>query len=991
MAPSIQLVVLVLAFIQAFQPSSCKGCKEEERQALLTFKRSLQDPGNRLSSWVGEHCCQWRGVGCDNGTGHIIELDLHNPYAFNIDEYSPYNRRSLGGEINPSLLQLKHLQYLDLSMNNFEGISVPEFISSLENLRHLNLSNAGFGGTIPHSLGNLTNLLVLSLFLHLDPRYFLLPELSVDNFQWLSHLRSLEHLDLRKVNLREADDWLHVMNTLPSLSELRLSSCRLNNIPTLTSVNFTSLTVLDLALNSFNSTIPSWLFNISRLVHLDLRSNQFRGQIPDLFGKVPSLELVDLSSNGYINGELPVTLGSLCKLRSLDLSKNNISGDILEFIESSSGCIEDSLQLLDLSGNRLHGYLPNALGRFQNLKLVGLGSNLFTGPIPSSLGRLSALQVLHLTGNKLSGNVPESLGQLSELVELRIASNMLQGTLSEAHFSNLTKLEFLFLSNNSLALNFRVGWVPPFQLKYIHLGSCQVGPLFPLWLRTQKGVVRLDMSNASISDHMPDWFWESSPHISYLDLSDNQIKGKMPRSLKFKALSEIVLKSNLFEGPLPHFSSNVIYVDLSNNFFSGPIHPRVGKMLPRLQLLSLSSNLINGSIPLSLCKINTLIALDLSKNQLSGQLPHCMWESSEFAALDFSNNNLSGAIPSSMGSLVSLESLHLGNNSLSGELPLSLQNCTELVTLDLGGNGISGRIPPWIGESMSHLVILRLRSNMFSGGIPPQLSHLTSLQVLDLGQNNLSGTIPNSFNNFSAMAADSKELKPIINSIGLYKERLLAATKGMELEYSTTLSLLTSIDLSSNNLSGGIPEGLMSLFGLRMLNVSKNLLSGRIPKKIGGLRLLESLDFSNNMLVGPIPPSMSALTFLSHLNLSYNNLSGRIPSGNQLQALNDRSIYVGNRDLCGPPLTENCPGDEPAARGPELGGVDGEEDEDGFEMYWLYISMSLGFAVGFWSFLGILLIKKSWRHSYFLFFDTMKDRFFVAIVLMFRRLKMERD
>ncbi|RWR91873.1 putative leucine-rich repeat receptor-like protein kinase [Cinnamomum micranthum f. kanehirae] len=662
MASSIQLVVLVLAYIQALQLSSCMGCKEEERQALLTFKQSLQDPGNRLSSWVGDHCCQWRGVGCDNGTGHIIELDLHNPYAFNIDESSPYNRRSLRGEIDPSLLQLKHLQYLDLSMNNFEGISVPEFISSLENLRHLNLSNAGFGGTIPHSLGNLTNLRVLSLFLHLDPRYFLLPELSIDNFQWLSHLRSLEHLDLRKVNLREADDWLHVMNTLPSLSELRLSSY--------------------------------------------------------LFGKVASLELLDLSSNEYINGELPVTLGSLCKLRSLDLSKNNISGDILEFIESSSGCIEDSLQLLDLSGNRLCGYLPNALGRFQNLKLVGLGSNLFTGPIPSSLGGLSSLQVLHLTGNKLSGNVPESLGQLSELVELRIASNMLQGSLSEAHFSNLTKLEFLFMSNNSLALNFRVGWVPPFQLKYIHLGSCQVGPLFPSWLRTQKGVVRLDMSNASISDHMPDWFWKSSPHISYLDLSDNQIKGKMPRSLKFKALSEIVLNSNLFEGPLPHFSSNVIYLDLSNNFFSGPIHPRVHKMLPRLQLLSLSSNLINGSIPLSLCKIYTLIALDLSKNQLSGQLPHCMWESSEFAALDFSNNNLSGVIPSSMGSLVSLESLHLGNNSLSGELPLSLQNCTELVTLDLGRNGFSGRIPPWIGESMSHLVILRLRSNMFSGGIP---------------------------------------------------------------------------------------------------------------------------------------------------------------------------------------------------------------------------------------------------------------------------------
>jgi hypothetical protein len=60
--------------------------------------------------------------------------------------------------------------------------------------------------------------------------------------------------------------------------------------------------------------------------------------------------------------------------------------------------------------------------------------------------------------------------------------------------------------------------------------------------------------------------------------------------------------------------------------------------------------------------------------------------------------------------------------------------------------------------------------------------------------------------------------------------------------------------------------------------------------------------------------SNSYLTFLSHLNLSFNNLSGKIPNGNQLQTLNDSSIYEGNSLLCGPPLWTKCSEDETKPR-----------------------------------------------------------------------------
>ena len=144
-------------------------CIDIERHALLNFKQDLIDPLNRLSSWtVDGDCCHWLGVVCHNLTAHVHQLhlttfcpisdDFTNQEQFDA-EYEVYKRSMFGGKLNPSLLDLKHLNYFDLSFNNFSTSPIPSFLGSMKSLTSLNLSNAGFVGVIPHQLGNLSNLL----------------------------------------------------------------------------------------------------------------------------------------------------------------------------------------------------------------------------------------------------------------------------------------------------------------------------------------------------------------------------------------------------------------------------------------------------------------------------------------------------------------------------------------------------------------------------------------------------------------------------------------------------------------------------------------------------------------------------------------------------------------------------------------------------------------------------------------------------------------
>ncbi|GLT32317.1 hypothetical protein SLA2020_069920 [Shorea laevis] len=584
------------------------GCKESERQALLKLKQDMVHPADRLASWVAEDedCCRWKGVVCDNMTGHVLELNLNNG---NDDQLEA----RLGGKISPSLLHLKHLRYLDLSNNYFGGIHIPKFFGSLKSLRILNLSCSGFAGEVPHHLANQFqgpipyDLQNLTLLRHLD--------LSSNDFNssipdWLGNFSSLQFLRLFENSFEGC-----ISNSLQTLS---LDNCQLFGQLTNQLGDFKILKELTLTDNLISGPIPTSIGELQSLEVLYLYGNKLNGSIPESFGQLVNLEYVDISENSF-DGSIPESFGQLANLEFVDISQNSFKGQ--NFL---SGELPDcwakwpKLEGIVLSNNGLTGGIPRSIGTLSNLLSLHLQKNNLSREIPLSLSNCTELEVLQLSENELDGSIPPWVGKsLSNLIILNLGSNEFSGHIP-SELCSLNHLQILDLAHNNLfgSLPRCIGNISVLQLSNNHseeldFGVFSFGSMFE--------VAYLEYAFVSIKGQLLEY--DKTLHlVKVMDFSGNSLSGEIPSEITYlQGLQSLNLSHNLFTGRIPH---------------------NIGNMR-RLESVDFSGNKLSGSIPGSMSSLTFLSYLNLSNNQLTGQIPSGT-QLQSFDASSYARNKLCG-------------------------------------------------------------------------------------------------------------------------------------------------------------------------------------------------------------------------------------------------------------------------------------------------------------------------------------------------------------
>ncbi|XP_043707804.1 LRR receptor-like serine/threonine-protein kinase RPK2 [Telopea speciosissima] len=638
--------------------------------SLLSFKSSIASfPPNLLSDWnpAEKYYCHWYGVTCDPLTGAVISLNITGTL----------------------------LPHWPLSSSNSTSQLPPLFLF----------------GTLPASVGNLTQLRVLSLPYNLF--YGAIPS-------EVGALRSLKILELQGNNFSG-----RIPDQRRYLSSLRL---------------------LNLSFNSFSGSIPEKLIGSSRLRAIDLSYNRLTGAIKiDPSSGCESLSHLKLSGNRLVD-KIPPEIGNCSNLRSLLLDGNILEGRI----PTEIGKILQ-LRILDVSRNSLSDRIPRELAKCRKLSVVVLTNlidpisindkvlefNAFMGGIPSEIFLLPNLEILWAPRANLVGRLPTSWNDSCKLRVVNLGQNYITGPLSGA-IGQCKRLSFLDLSSNVLQ-GFLPSQLPVPCMVYFNISRNSLSGSLPAFANGScLSSVNSDSQDNNVLNYPMHKLFESmfrEDSVVLHDFSWNRFSGSLPLfSLKNELLPEL--------RPAEHRTS--YYLLLNNNRFSGSLPDKIFSDCKNLRTftVNLSVNHLSGGISQGLLlSCSQLIGFDAAHNQIGGSIPSGIGNSQLLQRLDLRGNRFNGSVPNQLGKLKDLKWVLLGGNLLTGEIPAQVGHLASLMVLDLSANALTGSIPATLADA-SNLKVLLLDHNELSGEIPSSLSNLRSLVVVNVSFNNLSGYIP---------------------------------------------------------------------------------------------------------------------------------------------------------------------------------------------------------------------------------------------------------
>ncbi|CAL5433606.1 unnamed protein product [Camellia sinensis] len=158
--------------------------------------------------------------------------------------------------------------------------------------------------------------------------------------------------------------------------------------------------------NQLTGPIPSTLTQIPNLKTLDLARNQLIGEISRLIYWNEVLQYV------FTLDKLLVRLSSGGNYVCRGLRGNSLTGTL-----SPDMCQLTGLWYFDVRGNNLTGTIPDNIGNCTSFEILDISYNQISGEIPYNIGFLQ-VATLSLQGNRLTGKIPEVIGLMQALAVL---------------------------------------------------------------------------------------------------------------------------------------------------------------------------------------------------------------------------------------------------------------------------------------------------------------------------------------------------------------------------------------------------------------------------------------------------------------------------------------------------------------------------------------------------------------------------------------------
>ena len=814
-----------------------------DRDILIALYETTDGP-NWLNSdnWLTDAPLgEWYGVDTD-ASGRVVRLDLVGMWD---SENSQQLRHGLSGAIPAELGGLANLQDLNLGRNQLSG-PIPAELGGLGNLGTLWLFGNQLSGTIPPELGNLANVWQMSL-----------------------------------------------------------------------------------ASNELSGPIPADLGGLANLEWLYLGSNELTGTVPLSFLQLSQLQGFGFGGNAGLC--LPADL--VVWYEGIEEREGPVCPDaeVLRALYEAAGgggWTNADGWLGDGPLGQWYGVDVDASGRVSTVDLEGNG---LSGRLPGRLGDLAGLTTLRIGDNALSGRLPSSLAR-TPLQELRYANTDLcvpaevwfREWLAAIPQHEGTEVQCPPLSDRDILIVLHEATGGP---SWTNGGNWLTDAPLGEWygVSTDAGgrVVGLDLQSNGLEGPIPRELGGLA-ELETLILFENELTGSIPPELGALAKAKlVVLAANQLSGPIPAELGGLADVEelhLNGNQLTS-VPPELGG-LAELAVLSLASNELT-SLPRELGELGNLRALRLNFNQLTSVPPE-LGGLANLEYLGLWSNELT-SVPPELGELSNLQELDLDENRLTA-VPPELARLDRLAVLWLASNELTS-VPPELGElgnlrllslegnrltavpvgpgGFASLGILDLSSNEFTS-FPWELGELSNLMVLELDGNRLTDILPGLGRGASAkrLASHATELPSFserwsesdhpwrldsdehqLTFVARNQNKLgtLLARMGLDGNRSSpamrsrvgSFASLEILDLSSNEMSGSLPAGLVELTGLTSLSVADNAgLAGALPFELTALERLEDLHTTGTGLCAPADPTL--LDWLEGVTRQRVALCGRV-------------------------------------------------------------------------------------------------------------------